>query len=203
MTERSGSPSEEMGAIRPYEGEPDDAAIVARVLDGDVEAFGLLVDRYERELAAYARFALRSPDDAEDVMQEALVRAYRSLHRCGDPERFKGWLFRIVSNQCRSHLTRRRRREERHESVDDREGELAAEAADPLEQTQQADRRARLEEALEELGGDQREALVLHYVNGLSVRELADALGLSNSAAKMRLHRAREALRQVLEGEPA
>lgn len=155
------------------------------------------MDRYESDLAAYARHVLGGVDEAEDVMQEALVRAYRSLHRCRDASRFKGWLFRIVSNQCKTHLARRRRRrtrplEEAPEAAvaDDRHPGLDAEAAE---------RTARLDAALGELAADHREALVLYYVQELSVPELAEALALSVSAVKMRLHRGRDALREVLE----
>jgi RNA polymerase sigma-70 factor (ECF subfamily) len=185
--------------IRPREASAndlDDATIVARVLAGDVDAFGLLVDRYERDLAAYARHVLGSADDAADVMQDALVRAYRSLARCGDPSRFKGWLFRIVSNQCKSQLTRRRR----VVPVAELEPEPAAERDDPLADAGEADSRERLHGALERLSFEHREALVLRYVHELSVADIAEALGLSVSAVKMRLLRGREALRAELGG---
>lgn len=175
---------------------PSDATIVARTLAGDTEAFGLLVDRYEADLARYARWALGSEDEAADAVQDALVRAYRSLHRCTDPARFKGWLFRIVSNRCKTRLARHRRR--RTERLEDLPAEPVLDQGDPGEDVEQQDRRERLRQALDELGPDHREALVLRYVNELSVPEIAEALDLSVSAVKMRLHRGRDALRTVL-----
>ncbi|HXF96063.1 MAG TPA: RNA polymerase sigma factor [Gemmatimonadales bacterium] len=173
-----------------------DAEIIEQVLDGDVEAFGVLVDRYQDEFAAYARYMTGSEDEAADVIQESLVRAYRGLRRCRDPANFKGWLFRIVSNQCKTHVTRHRRR-----------AQLLAQAApepapseQPDEAVQEADLRRQVHEALQELPAEQREALVLRYVQGLSVGEMAKLLGASISAVKMRLLRARSALRERFEG---
>jgi RNA polymerase sigma-70 factor (ECF subfamily) len=171
-----------------------DADIIARVLDGDTEAFGILVDRYQAECAAFATHMTGSADDAADVVQESLVRAFKSLRRCRDRDRFKGWLFRILSNQCKTHLTRQRTR---------RAEGLAAAADVATEQTPEAaveadELRQRVHEALLELPPDRREALVLKYVNGLSLPELSEVLGSSVPALKMRLLRARAGLRERL-----
>jgi RNA polymerase sigma-70 factor (ECF subfamily) len=176
---------------------PPDAVVIARVLDGDVEAFALLVDRYQDEFTTYAKHMTGSADDAADIVQESLVRAYRSLRRCGDPARFKGWLFRIVSNQCKTHVTRRSRR--------GRDGlaDVAAAIASPHEadaDMRQAELRSELEAALRQLPADQREALVLRYLHDLSLQEMTEVAGASIPALKMRLKRGREALRSRLEG---
>jgi len=176
---------------------PSDAAVVARVLDGDVEAFALLVDRYQDEFIAYAKHMTGSGDEAADIVQESLVRAFRSLHRCGDPTRFKGWLFRIVSNQCKTHVTRRKRRKK--DRLDDIPEEIpSSHEADAVARTNEL--RGQLETALEQLPADQREALVLKYIQECSLVEMTDLLGASTSALKMRLKRGREALRMELEG---
>jgi len=174
-----------------------DAEIIERVLAGETDAFGILVDRYQDEFAAYAKYMTGSMDEAADVIQESLVRAYRSLRRCRDPERFKGWLFRIVSNQCRTHLARRRSRSSRpleHHAL-----ELEA-LENPGTDAELADLRRRVHEALQELPSEQREALILRYVEGLNVREIADFVKATVSAVKMRLLRGREALRARFEG---
>src|SRR6185503_20950079 len=72
-----------------------DAEVVERVLDGDVEAFGILVDRYQDEFAGFATLMTGSPDDAADVIQDAFVRAFHGLRGCRDRDNFKSWLFRI------------------------------------------------------------------------------------------------------------
>ena len=87
-----------------------DAAVVARVVRGDVEAFGELVARYRDRYFRYAMHMLGNREDAEEALQDAFTRAYRSLSRCDDPERFGAWLFRILVNRCRTSGARRGRR---------------------------------------------------------------------------------------------
>jgi RNA polymerase sigma-70 factor (ECF subfamily) len=176
---------------------PPDAVVIARVLDGDVEAFALLVDRYQDEFTTFAKHMTGSADDAADIVQESLVRAYRSLRRCGDPDRFKGWLFRIVSNQCKTHVARRARR--KRDRLDDVPDAIPSPHQADAE-ARQAELRSELEAALRQLPADQREALVLRYVHDLSLREMTEVAGASMSALKMRLKRGREALRVRLEG---
>ena len=86
---------------------PSDAEVVARVLSGEREAFGLLIRRYEPGLLRYATRMLGSRDAAADAVAEGLVRAYRHLASCRDPERLRTWLYRIVTNRCKSHMGRR------------------------------------------------------------------------------------------------
>lgn len=173
-----------------------DAEVIAAVLGGDVDAFSVLVERYEGEFAAYASYMTGNRDDAADVVQESFVRAYRSLKRCKDPANFKGWVFRIVSNQCKTHLARRKRR--RTESLQ----HTAALPSDdnPGQDAEVSDLRRQLNQALLALPLDQREALVLKYVYGLDIREMTQLLSASRSAVKMRLMRARTALRAKLDG---
>src|ERR1043166_1675134 len=83
-----------------------DAQIVERVLAGNVEAFATLVERYRDRCARYAMHMLGNREDAEEVLQDAFVRAYRSLARCEDPDRFGAWLFRILVNRCRTLVAR-------------------------------------------------------------------------------------------------
>lgn len=175
---------------------PSDAEVIERVLKGDTEAFGLLVDRYQNEFAAYAKHMTGSLDDAADIIQESFIRAYRSLRRCSDRDRFKGWLFRIVSNQCKTHLARRKRRAGRSfESMID---EPATDAPDA--DAEAAELRGQVQDALNELSPDHREALLLKYVHGLSLPEMAELLSSTVPALKMRLLRGREALREKLRG---
>lgn len=184
---------------QPMSDEPTDAEVIAMVLDGDTEQFGLLVDRYADAFARYATQMTGSADDAADVIQESLVRAFRSLRRCKDPAAFKGWLFRIVSNQCKTHVAKRRRRP--MESLDQATQLPAADDASAHAET--AETRRHIRQALYDLPGEQRELLVLRYVEGLSIQEIAVSLAIGMSAVKMRLMRARRELLSRLEGQPA
>jgi RNA polymerase sigma-70 factor (ECF subfamily) len=173
-----------------------DGAVVARVRSGDRDAFGLLVERYQDRMVAHATYMGLGRAEALDVVQDAFVRAYRHLDRCGDPERFGGWLFRIVSNQCRTAAKRASRRMigplEPHVSS------LASEAAGPDERLEAGRVRERVRAALRTVPDEQREALVLMYLDGLSVGEISDMTGASPSAVKMRLKRGRERLKAEL-----
>ena len=88
-----------------------DATLVARERAGDTAAYAVLVARYRVQFARYAVRMLGSREDAEEALQDAFVRAYRSIAKCDDPERFGSWLFRILVNRCRTAGTRRGRRE--------------------------------------------------------------------------------------------
>jgi len=170
-----------------------DSELVAAVLKGHIDAYGVLVRRYQN---AYFRFATRmlgSRDDADDALQSAFVRAFRSLSACRDPERFGAWLYQIVVNECRTLAVRRDRRERRLVRDD---AELAAEAAE------EPDFSAELEEiqrALQQLDDEHREAFLLKHVEELSYDEMSELTGASVSALKMRVLRARERLRALLE----
>jgi RNA polymerase sigma-70 factor (ECF subfamily) len=124
------------------------------------------------------------------------VRAYRSLARCQDPANFKGWLFRIVSNQCKTYLARNARR--RTEPL----GTLATWAApdDPGHEAAASDLRRFVRQAVNRLPPEQSEALILKYVHAMGVSEIAHLLEVSESALKMRLLRARRALLHELKG---
>src|SRR6202022_4992484 len=90
--------------------ESSDAELVTRVLHGDVNAYGALVSRYRDRHAPYGVHMLGNREDAEEALQDAFTRAYRSLARCEEPERFGAWLFRILVNRCRTTGARRVRR---------------------------------------------------------------------------------------------
>ncbi|HEY2805363.1 MAG TPA: RNA polymerase sigma factor [Gemmatimonadales bacterium] len=170
--------------------EAGDGAIVRQVLDGDTEAFGILVERYRIEFGRVAEAMLGDRDAAEDVLQESFISAYRSLGRCRDPERFKSWAFRIVTNRCRDLLRKRPAI-----SIDLVEVP-AKEAADmPAEDSELA---AQLERAMSRLTPEQREVFVMKEVEGRSYEEMAELLDLKIDALRMRVMRAKTVLRKAM-----
>jgi RNA polymerase sigma-70 factor (ECF subfamily) len=172
---------------------PSDAEVVARVLGGELEAFGLLIRRYEPGLLRYATRMLGSRDAAADAVAEALVRAYRHLASCRDPTRLRTWLYRIVANRCKSHLGRRPTADV---SLD--EAPPIADPGDTEAELEQAEQLALVERALMTLSPEKREAFLLKHVEGMSYEEMAAATGERIPTLKMRVHRAREALLQAL-----
>lgn len=173
--------------------EPADAALVARVRAGNRQAFGILVERYQDRMLAYVRHMGFTGPEALDVVQDGFIRAYRHLGRCGNPERFDGWLFKIVSNLCRT--AGRRKAHRATEPIDAHGTYLASDAPGPEEHTEAARLRQIVRAALDTVPDDQREALVLMYTEGYSVDEIAEMTGASRSAVKMRLKRGRDALK--------
>jgi RNA polymerase sigma-70 factor (ECF subfamily) len=163
------------------------------VLKGDVEAYGELVARYRDRYARYALHMLGNREDAEEALQDAFTRAYRSLARCDDPERFGAWLFRILVNRCRTVGARRGRRARTF--VTDEFAVYEAAEDHP------AERRAWREEigrALARLRPEQREAFLLKYVEELGYDEMSRLTGVGVSALKMRVMRACERMRELL-----
>jgi RNA polymerase sigma-70 factor (ECF subfamily) len=172
-----------------------DAAVIADVLAGDVEAYAVLVRRYRDAYTRYAVRMLGDRADADEALQSAFLRAFRALAKCQDRDRFGGWLYQIVVNECRTRAARRGRRERRF--VRD---EVALERAltdHPADDLALGDE---IRHALEQLELEQREAFLLKHVEGLSYEEIAEITGVGISALKMRVKRACDRLRELLEG---
>lgn len=175
-----------------------DRAIIHQVLAGDVEAFAGLVDRHHERCARIATRIVGNREDAEEAVQDAFLRAFRSLGDYEDRERFAAWLTRIVVNQCRTVLARTRRREAVFLDVDPRELDLAS-SAEVATSAAWPD----LERALVQLPLEQREAIVLKYADDLTYEEMARITGAGESALKMRVQRAFARLRALLQEVPS
>ena len=175
--------------------ERTDAQVVRDVLAGERDAYRLLVRRYGDALYGYALRMAGSPDEAADLVQRALVQGFKRLHTCREPERVGAWLFRIVANQCKDHVRSRRREAIPLADVE----RIVPGPGDPEADTSASETRQRVWRALEALTPEQREAFVLKHVEGRSYEEIAAVMDLSVASLKMRVHRAREALRSLLE----
>ena len=168
--------------------------LVERAMAGDHDAFSELARVSIGRLYAVARLILRDPHRAEDATQEALVVAWRDLSALRDPDRFEGWLHRLLVRACYREASRGRRRWTVETEVREWEGSVP-DTTDGL-----ADR-DQLERGFRRLAPDQRAVIVLHHYLGLSLDETADALGVPHGTARSRLHRAMGALRAALEAD--
>jgi RNA polymerase sigma-70 factor, ECF subfamily len=171
-----------------------DEALVARAVEGDVDAYAALAERYYGSCARIARRMLRNDADAEDVVQETFLRAFRALGRFDRGREFRVWLFTILVNQCRTAATSRRRRETRFFN-----DEIAVARAADDRPTGVITETSAVAAAVDSLEPLLREAFVLKYVEGLEYTEMATITGAGVSALKMRVKRACEALRPKLE----
>ncbi len=176
---------------------PSDAHIVRQVLGGDTEAFRMLVDRYHIDALRYATHLLGDHAEAEDAVQDTFLRAYRYLGGYREQDQFRAWLWRILINRCRTRASDRSRRPEpRDASVITQL--VDADAPAPDAELYRRFLRDELTQALSQLPPDQREAIVLHFADGLSYPEMSAITGTGVSALKMRVHRACDRLRGLL-----
>jgi RNA polymerase sigma-70 factor (ECF subfamily) len=174
-----------------------DRAIINRVLAGDVEAFAGLVDRHYARCARVALRILGNREDAEEAIQDAFLRAFKALGDYEERERFSAWLTRILVNQCRTLLSRAKRRDAVFPDLDLRRLEFAV-AADTDDGTW-----PELECVLRQLPAAQREAIVLKYADDLTYEEMSRITGAGESALKMRIQRAFARLRALLQEVPS
>jgi len=167
--------------------------LVGRVLDGDREAYAILIRRHQDGLYRYARGVGIPREPAQDLVQDALIKAYRSLRTCVDPERFQMWVFRILRNGALDYLKDIRRRSVSVDVLPIRDP-----GPDPQVEALRSELRQELERGLGQLPTDLRDAFLMKHLEGLSYEEMADITGASVSALKMRVLRAREVLRESL-----
>ncbi len=179
---------------------PDpEVVLVQRARGGDRAAFDELVRRHADGLYAVVVRLCASPQEAEEVTQEAFLRAWRGLPGFRGRSQFFTWLYRIGVNEARRRADGMRRRADVVVSLDEqREHASRDRSVQPVDRAEHADLRRTLDAAIAALPVDQRAALVLRDVEGLSTAQAAAVLGLREAALKSRLHRARELLRAGL-----
>jgi len=169
-----------------------DQAVIDRVLAGERNAFGILIQRYSDPLYRHAVGMTGSPDVAEDILQVSFIKAYNHLSEVRG--RFDAWVFRIVANGCKDWLKNIRRTHLSYEEDDQPSGYET-----PEEELDRGELRSDLDRALTALPASLREAFVMKHVEGRSYEEMAELLDTTVGALKMRVHRAREALQALLE----
>lgn len=181
--------------------EEHDAAAVAQARDGDSEGFRELVERHSRGVFRLAYRLTGSEQDAEDVVQETFFRAHRQLDRFQERSTFGTWLYRIAVNCSHDLMRKRRRRRDRHESIDsdpDAVLPLPAGGTMPDRHVLNTELRRILVVALASLTHMERAALVLRHYEGLSIDQIGQILGLGTSAAKHSVFRAVRKMRKEL-----
>ncbi|MGE3887454.1 MAG: sigma-70 family RNA polymerase sigma factor [Vicinamibacterales bacterium] len=184
----------------------DDATLVARLRAGDEDAFELVVRTYSGRLLAVTRRILGSDEDARDAVQDAFLSAFRSLERFEGGSLLSTWLHRIAVNAALMKLrTRRRKPEDPIEPLlpvyqeNGHHQELFSSWNEPVDVAMsRAENRARVRACIEQLPESYRTILLLRDIEEMDTDETAHALGISANAVKIRLHRARQALRSLL-----
>ncbi|MSO50563.1 MAG: sigma-70 family RNA polymerase sigma factor [Acidobacteria bacterium] len=173
-----------------------DLQLVGKAREGDLDAFGDLVSRHQHRLVHFLRMMMSSAADreaAEDVAQEAFLRAFRSLGQFRGQSTFKTWLYQIATNVARTQVARRRDRKE------DQEPETRPDRPSGENVERRVIAHDQLRRALAELPDDWREAVILRDIEGLEYREIADVLGIPMGTVESRIFRGRQRLKAALQ----
>jgi len=168
--------------------EVEDRDLIAKARRGDVEAYNLLVSRWEKRVFNYLLRLVANREDALDVSQDVFLKAYQNLPKLDDPAKFSGWLFRIAHNEAFSLLRRRK-------PEIDLAGEPRAEIERGLLPIELS---LAVESALGRLNEDQRETVLLKIYQGFKFEEMAEILGCPVSTVKSRLYTALDLLKTTL-----
>jgi RNA polymerase sigma-70 factor (ECF subfamily) len=185
--------------------ECNDLGLVARTRAGDTDAFRVLVERHSRALFRLAYRMTGNQQDAEDVVQDSFLRAYKQLARFDERASFGTWLYRIAVN-CSLDLVRSRKRRNElaapaNSGVDDPDPTLTLPSGDPAPDriAMSGEVRDRVAEAMTELSASERTAFVLRHFEGMCIEEVSRVLGCQPGAAKHSVFRAVQKLRRALE----
>ena len=171
----------------------EDAELVALTRKGDVEAFGRLVRRHLAVAFSAARRLLGTDEDAEDVCQDAFIKALERIEDCRDPTNVRAWLLTIVRN--RAHNYRKYQKIRTTEALDPSRASSVRTPEGNLERTRIMER---TQEAAKELTDLQRSVLILHDYEGWKHAEIGERLGISEGGSRFHLHAARKKMRSLL-----
>lgn len=183
---------------RPGPPADQDQALVQRARRGDADAFGELVRAYQHRIVNFTRALVSDAADAEDVSQEAFMRAYRGLSGFRGGSSFKTWLYQIAANTARTHLAKRRDRPEQAAGDPATTPEAFGQPTTGEDVEGDVIRRDRLDRALQALPEDMRVAVVLRDVEGLEYAEIARTLGVPLGTVESRIFRGRARLRALI-----
>jgi len=173
----------------------EDGSIIHECLNGRPQAFGVLVDKYKAGIYAFAYAELRDFQDAQDMTQEVFLQAYRDLRSLRRRESFAFWLYRIAYRRCVQWFRARSKRVDR-DFVEDQDPRAIDNLSLDFYRDGQRDESVR--EALDSLSETYREVLMLHYFGGMTIKDIASALGVSPGAIGMRLSRARAQIKEEM-----
>ncbi|MBV9082998.1 MAG: RNA polymerase sigma factor, partial [Acidobacteriaceae bacterium] len=176
----------------------DEKAVIRAAQRGDADAFEQLVRSYDQTVLRMALNVLRSEEDARDVYQEAFLRVYRNLPKFRFDCSFRTWLYRIVANLCLDQLRRRKVRKEETSAVDTKDGEVdrfqfVAEdraSVDPQRRLMSAEVNSRIQQVMDQLTPRERIVFEMRHYQGMRLRAIGEALGVTEEAAKNCLFRA-------------
>ena len=177
----------------------EESMLIQRASKGDAEAFNTLMAQHERRMYAVALRMCANPEDAQDCLQEAMIRVYRAIADFKFQSTFSTWIYRITMNTCLDELRRRKSRP--NTSLDvlvDAGWSPTDERETPEQHALRGEVRGRLSQFIQELPEDMRAAVVLRDIQGMAYDEIAEALDTNVGTIKSRISRGREKLREKI-----
>lgn len=170
----------------------DERALIESIQKRECDGYGVLVDRYKDRLFQNVYWMIKNEDTAQDITQEAFVKAYMSLNEFRGESRFYSWLYRIAINLCRDWQRREQYQPQYAEYFQPQHPQT------PEQEVYQHELAGQIEAALQSLPEMYREAFCLKHIDHCSYEEMSDMLDVSIEALKVRVHRARQMLRELL-----
>lgn len=174
---------------------PSDAGCIKQILNGETSAFSVLVNRYKNQSYGLALKVVKNEEDAEEVVQDALMKAYKALRKFRQDAQFSTWLYRIVYNTA---LTKAGKRRIQKVPVEDYQEELEFDGKDAVNTLVNEDRKHYLHEAILTLNEEDRTIVHLYYKEEKDAKEIAEIMNMSHVNIRVRLSRIRKKLYDIL-----
>jgi len=177
-----------------------DSEIVKKITRGDREYFRILVDKYSLMIFHVVRSFEKNEEEVKGIVQEIFVKAYTKLDTFGDRSKFSTWIYSLALNHCKDYAKNIRRKNSRFSELEDTFIDNT-ESSDlqPDESIEQDESRSALFNAIRKLSPEQSEPLLMKYRDGMSYKTISEQMDISESALKVRVHRARSELKRLLE----
>lgn len=176
---------------------PDDV-LITKTLNGDINCFNLLIKRYQRSVYNIAYRTLGNAEDAQDVTQEAFIKAFKSLNTFRKGAVFAAWIYRITSNLCIDHFRSRKPTVSLDSAVNPERSSMQDHASNPETQVLRESNAEFIRDAIMDLPENYRDVIILRHFQGMSVEEISKLLDMPQGTVKTHLYRGRERLRQLL-----
>ena len=179
-----------------------DSEVVIQILKGKRERYRFLVEKYSPMLFHLVRSFEKNEEEVKGIVQDIFVKIYTKLDTFGDRSKFSTWIYSIAMNHCRDYAKNIRRKNSRFSEMEDGYAEAQENTeTGPDEMLEQAETNQLLMAAINRLDGDKSAPLMMRYRDGMSYKAISEELNLSESALKVRVHRARTELKKLLENE--
>ena len=175
----------------------NDQVYINRILDGDTNAFGVLVERYKDLIYTLAMRMMKNREEAEEVAQDAFIKVYKSLNKFKGDSKFSTWIYRVAYNTCLDRL-KKNKRAQRTVTIDEYTEHQVKTIDNALDKLEEAEKHETIQECIELLPSDDSFLLTLYYFEELSLEEIGKIVGLKPNNVKVKLFRSRKKLATIL-----